>query len=90
MEAIKTIVLQPLNVAPTAPVELSDSKAVPKKYGITMVNNDNKEVVPTRVTRVGGFALIIESLMLPLEMSTSRYALLIQSYLNQILHLRII
>ncbi|XP_050150538.1 uncharacterized protein LOC126625507 [Malus sylvestris] len=41
---------QPHNVAPTTPLEVSNSKAVPKKYGIASVNNDNNELVPTRVT----------------------------------------
>ena len=53
-EVVKKEVLKLLNVGVIYPIEdskwVSLTQVVPKKFGVTVVENEHNELIPTRVT----------------------------------------
>ena len=64
-EVVRTEVLKLLDACIIYPISnsswVSHVQVVPKKSGVTVVTNTDNELIPTKVTTDGMFALIIES-----------------------------
>ena len=64
-EVVRTEVLKLLDVGIIYPIAdskwVSPTQVVPKKSRITVIKNENNELIPTHVTQVGACVLIIEN-----------------------------
>ena len=77
MDVVKREILKLLEVGVIYPIFdskwISPVQVVPKKSEVTVVKNDDNELVPPRCKPVGGYALTIENLTPPLGRTIFHY-----------------